>query len=81
MDFPSKSKQQRPQRADGASFLKNAKAEHEALFVSHIGKADEFVSVDEYTDALQAAAWKLTEQIAKKSWKNGVARGEARRRG
>ena len=81
MDFPGKEKQQGDQPANGATFLKNAKEEHQALFVGHVAKADEFASVNDYTDALEAAAWKLTEKFAKKSWKNGVARGEARSRG
>jgi hypothetical protein len=81
MDFPGKPKPVGSQPANGSAFLANAKSEHAALFVTYIAKADEFVSVDEYTDALQAAAWKLTERLAKSSWKNGMARGETGRRG
>ena len=81
MEFPKKHQRLGSLPAKGADFLASAKAEHVALFVGHIAKADDFVSVDEYTDALQAAAWKLTEKIAKTSWKNGMSRGESRRRG
>ena len=77
MEWPNKNQggeaDERPAR--GAEFLTNAKREHQELFATFIGKAEDYVSVDEYTDGLESAAWKLTEAIAKASYKNGVSRG------
>jgi predicted nucleic acid-binding Zn-ribbon protein len=64
----------------GKSFLASAKHKHQALFRDYVGLQREFADLQEYTDALQADAWKLSEQIAKQSWKNGVAQGQKRAR-
>lgn len=64
----------------GKSFLASAKRQHQGLFRDYVGLQREFADLQEYTDALQADAWKLTEEIAKQSWKNGVVQGEKRAR-
>jgi len=76
MEFGNKRKEARRQ-ADGAKFMAQAKADHAAVFDSYIELQDEFDNVESYTRALQADAWKVTEQIAKQSWRNGIARGKA----
>lgn len=63
----------------GKSFLAAAKSKHQDLFRDYIGLQGEFADLQEYTDAVQADAWKLTEEIAKASWRNGVVQGERRR--
>ncbi|HZP01186.1 MAG TPA: hypothetical protein VFD30_12910 [Terriglobia bacterium] len=78
MEFPKKLTPDQP--ATGTSFLAEAKAGHANLFRTFLLKAEDYPSVEEYTDALEAEAWTMTEAIAKQSWKNGVARGQARGR-
>lgn len=65
----------------GKSFLAKAKHQHQALFNDYMKLEEEFSGLSEFCDALQADAWKLSEQIAKQSWKNGVAQGQKRARG
>mgnify|MGYP006969355711 FL=1 len=65
----------------GKSFLASAKHEHQGIFRDYVELQAEFADLQEYTDALQADAWKLTERIAKESWRNGVVQGERRARG
>ena len=64
---------------NGKSFLAEAKAEYDELFARFAANADEYDSVDEYTDAVAAQAWELTEGVVKQSYRNGVRKGQARR--
>ncbi len=64
----------------GKSFLASAKQKHQELFRDYVGRQGDFADLLEYTDALQAEAWKLTEEITKQSWKNGVVQGERKAR-
>jgi hypothetical protein len=82
MDFPSKKNgQTKKPESDGQKFLTNAKERHAEIFQSFLAKADEFPSVDEYTDAIEKESWKFTELLTKESWRNGLARGQARKAG
>ena len=80
MDFPNRRGSGHRPASEGAKFLGQAKEEHAAIFHTLLEKADTFSSVETYTDAIEAASWKLTEALAKESWRNGVARGQTRQR-
>ena len=64
--------------AKKVSFLRQAQQKHQQLFRSYVRLQGEFRDLEDYTTALQADAWKLTEQVAKQSWRNGIARGQYR---
>jgi hypothetical protein len=79
MDFPRhRERQERP--AKGESFLTAAKTQFHELFSHYLEIADEFSSIETYTAALEADAWKLCEQLSKQSWHNGIERGQDRGR-
>ena len=79
MEFQGR-KQANAEAPKGKSFLAAAKHKHQALFRDYVGLQAEFADLQEYSDALQVDAWKLTEEIAKQSWRNGVAQGQRRAR-
>jgi hypothetical protein len=79
MDFPNKNGAQHA--GNGESFLTQAKGEHAEVFSAFLAKPEEYPTLAEYMAKLEAAAWKVTERIAKASWKNGIARGQARAKG
>ena len=66
--------------SEGAKFLSQAKEEHAAIFRTLLEKADSYSSVETYTDAIEEASWRLTEHLARESWRNGRARGQSRQR-
>jgi beta-phosphoglucomutase-like phosphatase (HAD superfamily) len=76
-EFKTKKEAVKEDKPSGKSFLTEAKRQHQELFDTFADQADEYDGVEEYTDALQAQAWELTELIAKSSYKNGVARGRS----
>ena len=63
---------------DGQKFLTQAKARHAELFRAMLQRCDQYSSVETYTEAIESASWKLTELLTKESWRNGIARGQAR---
>ena len=79
MEFPGKksSRPERPAADKEAGFLTKAKEQHTALFADYIARAEEY-EFEEFMAALQTDTWCLTEALAKASWKNGIARGQAR---
>jgi hypothetical protein len=78
MDFPKKHNAETT--TDGASFLAQAKSRHADLFQAFLLKSEDFPTLEEYSAALEKEAWQVTEAIAKASWKNGIARGQARQK-
>jgi hypothetical protein len=79
MEFPIRRVKSERSASEGAQFLRRAKSEHEALIGKLLEKADTFSSVETYTDAIGQALWSFAESLAKESWRNGIARGQARR--
>ena len=69
------------QASEGKSFLTEAKARHRKVFTAFLKREEEWPSLEEYSNALEVEAWKVTEEIAKQSWRNGIARGQARQKG
>jgi hypothetical protein len=65
--------------SEGKSFLAVVRAEYDALFARFVADADEYDSVEAYTDALAAEAWEITEGVVKQSYRNGVRRGQGKR--
>jgi hypothetical protein len=57
------------------------RAEYDALFARFMADADQYDSVEAYTDALAAKAWEITETVLKQSYRNGVRRGQGKRSG
>ena len=64
--------------SEGQKFLTQAKARHAELFRNMLEHSEEYSSVETYTQAVEQAAWKLTELLTKDSWRNGIARGHGR---
>ena len=64
--------------SEGQTFLTQAKARHAELFRNMLEHSEEYSSVETYTQAVEQAAWKLTELLTKDSWRNGIARGQGR---
>ena len=58
-----------------STFLADVRKEHDQLFASFVDRGDEYVSVEDYTDALASKSWEMVEAIAKLSYRNGIARG------
>ena len=69
--FKSKEPKDSAKRQDGKDFLALAKDDYYELFSSFVANADDYDSVDEYTDALETQTWELTEGLIKKSYFNG----------
>jgi hypothetical protein len=65
--------------ADGTKFLDAVRAQYDELFARFVANAEEYSSVEEYTDALGAQAWEISETTLKQSYRNGVRKGQARR--
>ena len=57
----------------------DGKRAHADLFGELVERADEFSSVETYTEALRQDAWQLAERLVKQSYKNGVMKGQASR--
>ncbi len=66
---------------EGQKFLTQAKARHAEVFREMLQRCEEYPSVEAYTEAIEQASWKLTEVLTKESWRNGIARGQARNQG
>jgi hypothetical protein len=62
---------------DGKTFLRQARDEHAALFARFVANADEYDTVEEYTDAIESQAWEITEAVVKQSYMNGIRKGRA----
>ena len=62
----------------GQTFLAQSKEEHSALFADFADRSNDYSSLAEFMAAVQIAAWELSEQLAKTSFGNGIARGRAR---
>lgn len=75
--FNSNAKRENAASEKATSFLAQAKHEHAELFRQYLANQGEFADLEEYSDGLQADAWSLTEQIAKRSYRNGIARGRS----
>lgn len=82
VDFPKRGtkKESKATEKKSRNFLADAKAEHAELFQHYVSNAGDCDDIEQYTEALQADAWKLTERIAKQSWRNGIARGQSKAR-
>jgi hypothetical protein len=77
--FGKKQQKTTPQNEPtGKAFLSQAQEEHEALFQGYIEMAEEFDDFPSFVESLHADAWKLTQKIAKASFKNGLDRGKQR---
>ena len=69
--FESKEPKESAKKQDGKTFLELAKDEYEELFATFVANADQYASVEQYSEALEAQAWELTEPLIKKSFYNG----------
>jgi hypothetical protein len=78
MEFTTRPAAKQKSASDGAEFLSRAKKEHESMMAELLAKADSYSSVETYTDAIELASWDFASAMAKTSWRNGVARGQAR---
>ena len=81
--YGHKRREQTKTTTDGKTFLSEARQEFAALFQGYVEREDEedqFDSLAEFADALEAEAWKLCEEIVKRSYRNGVTRGQRRQK-
>ena len=76
MQFKTKNKAA-AREPKGKAFLTEAKGEHVQLFHHYLTQQEEFDTPEEFLDALEEDAWKLTEQVVKQSYRNGIARGKS----
>ena len=77
MNFPRKWQRHEQPEPRGQSFLAEAKNAFHEMFEAHAKAAEDFPSVEDFLEELERRAWKLAEELVKKSWHNGVTRGRA----
>ena len=80
MFYGNKRREQTKTTTDGKAFLTEARDQFAELFGGYVDMEDEFDGLAEFTEALEAEAWKLCEEIVKRSYRNGVTRGQRRQK-
>lgn len=80
MEFSGWGKRSDETAPKGSAFLTQSKEQLHEVFEANLARAGEYTTVEHWAAALEAAVWKLVEQLSKQSWRNGVNRGQERRR-
>lgn len=80
MKFNSKKAENSQKPPKGGEFLAKAKQEFMVICYEAVELEDQFDDLDRFVAYLSEQLWTYTEKIAKQSWKNGVIRGESRKK-
>lgn len=80
MEFSRFSERTEQTAPKGSAFLTESKAKLHEVFEANLERGGDFSTVERWAAALEADVWKLVEQLTKQSWRNGMNRGQERRR-
>jgi len=64
----------------GDEFLENCRKTMWQVFTAYVDQAEQFNSVEDYSEALFSDLWQVTDKLLRSSYKNGAQSGRAQKR-